>query len=131
MFDKPERRSALNGVVEPGTYGRKVAGGPGITLRERPNLSIVQVAAYPDTAEEAANVLQSLIGAYPPQEPNRSIMVESTQVCWIGPNKWWVIETDQRHRAESLISTAGSRDWQHRHLLPPDCNVVLAGTTDY
>ena len=65
-----------NGVAEPGTYGRKVAGGPGITLRERPNLSIVQVAAYPDTAEETGNVIRSLIGAFPPPEPNRSIMVD-------------------------------------------------------
>ncbi len=104
MFDKPERRSALNGVVEPGTYGRKVAGGPGIILRERPNLSIIQVAAYPDTGEKAGNVIQGLFGALPPPEPNRSIMVESTRICWIGPNKWWLIETDQRPGAESLAS---------------------------
>ena len=108
MFDQPERRSALNGVVEPGTYGRKIAGGPGITLRERPNLSIIQVAAYPDTAEKTGTVIRSLVGAFPPPEPNRSIMVDSTQICWIGPHKWWIIETDQQNRAESIASHLGN-----------------------
>ena len=42
MPDEPLRRSALHGLVNPGTYGRKVAGGPGIVLSERPFLSIVQ-----------------------------------------------------------------------------------------
>lgn len=107
MFDKPERLSALKGVVEPGTYGRKIAGGPGIALCERPNLSIVQVAAYPDTAENTGRVIKSLIGVLPPPEPNRSIMIESTQMCWIGPHKWWIIETDQRNRAESITSQLG------------------------
>jgi hypothetical protein len=84
VFDKPERRSALHGVVEPGTYGREIAGGPGITLCERPNLSIIQVAAYPDTAEKTGNVIRSLVGAFPPPEPNRSIMVDSnrSRVIW-------------------------------------------------
>ena len=108
MFDKPERLSALNGVVEPGTYGRKIAGGPGITLRERPNLSIIHVAAYSDTAEKAGNVIRSLVGAFPPPEPNRSIMVDSIQIFWIGPHKWWIIETGQRHRAESIASHLGN-----------------------
>ncbi len=108
MVDKPERLSALNGVVEPGTYGRKSAGGPGITLRERPNLSIIQVAAYADTTEKAGIVIQGLVGAVPPPEPNRSIMVDSTQICWIGPHKWWVIETGQRHRADSIASQLGN-----------------------
>ncbi len=108
MFDKPERLSALNGVVEPGTYGREIAGGPGITLCERPNLSIIQVAAYPDTAEKAGNVIRRLVGALPPPEPNRSIMVDSIQICWIGPHKLWIIETGQRHRAESIASHLGN-----------------------
>ena len=53
MSDKPQRRSALAGVLEAGTYGRKLEGGPGVILRERPNLSITQVAAYGPTAEDA------------------------------------------------------------------------------
>jgi sarcosine oxidase subunit gamma len=107
VFDKPERLSALNGVVEPGTYGRKTVGGPGITLRERPNLSIIQVAAYADTADETGAVIQDIIGALPPPGPNRSIMVESIHICWIGPHKWWIIETDPRHHAESIAGSLG------------------------
>ena len=61
VFDKPERLSALSGVIEPGTFGRKIAGGPGITLRERPNLSIIQVAAYADTAEETGADRKSVV----------------------------------------------------------------------
>ena len=102
MFDEPERRSALNGVIEPGTFGRQVAGGPGITLSERRNLSIIQVAAYADTAEATARVIASLVGAPPPPEPNRSVMVGATQICWVGPHKWWIIETDPGQGAESM-----------------------------
>jgi len=108
VFDKPERLSALSGVIEPGTFGRKIAGGPGITLRERPNLSIIQVAAYTDTAEETGAVIQDLIGVLPPPEPNRSIMVDSIQICWIAPHKWWIIETDQRHGAEFIAGHLGN-----------------------
>ena len=104
MFDKPERLSALNGVVEPGTHGRDIAGGPGIILCERPNLSIIQVAAYADTAEEAGAVIRDLIGALPPTRPNRSIKIDATQICWIGPHKWWIIETEGRRLAESIAS---------------------------
>ncbi len=107
MFDKPERLSALHGLVIPGTYGLEIAGGPGIALCERPNLSIIQVAAYADTAEETATVIQDLIGALPPPEPNRSIMVDATQICWIGPHKWWIVETEQPRRAESIASRLG------------------------
>ena len=108
MVDKPERLSALNGAVKPGTFGRELAGGPGITLCERPYLSIIQVAAYADTAEETGNVIQGLIGASPPMPPNRSVMVDSTQICWIGPHKWWIIETEHRRRAESMASRLGN-----------------------
>ncbi len=107
MFDEPERHSALRSVIEPGSYGRKTAGGPGITLCERPNLSIVQVAAYADTAETTRAVIRSLVGAFPSPRANRSIMVESTQICWVGPHKWWIIETDRRDRAESMSRELG------------------------
>jgi sarcosine oxidase subunit gamma len=107
VFDEPERHSALRSVIEPGSYGRKSAGGPGIILCERPNLSIVQVAAYADTAERTRTVVQSLVGAVPPSEPNRSVTVELTQICWIGPYKWWIIETDRRSLAESIARELG------------------------
>ena len=107
MSDKPHRLSALNGVLEAGTYGRKLVGGPGVVLRERPNLSITQVAAYGDTAEEAGNVIESLLGVFPPREPNRSVRVEATQICWIGPHRWWIIEPEQEHRADSIARQLG------------------------
>ncbi len=34
--------------------------------RERPNLSIIRVAAYSDTAEKTGTVTRSLVGAFPP-----------------------------------------------------------------
>ena len=107
MPDQPQRRSALKCVIKAGTYGREVAGGPGITLGERPNLSIVQVAAYADTAAETGAVIQDLIGALPPPEPNRSVMVGAIQICWIGPHKWWIIESEQARRAQSIAGNLG------------------------
>ena len=107
MSDQPERLSALNGLVKPGIFGREIAGGPGITLSERPYLSIIQVAAYAETAGDPGAVIQDLIGVSPPTEPNRSILAGSTQICWTGPHKWWIVDTDQRHSAESLASQLG------------------------
>ena len=108
MSDKPERQSALKGVVEPGTFGRELTGGPGITLCERPNLSIVQVAAYADTAEQTGTVIESLVGDLPPKQPNRSVTVGSAQVCWIGPHRWWIIESDAGISAESIANQLGN-----------------------
>ena len=107
MSDKPHRRSALKGVLEAGTYGRELVGGPGVILRERPNLWITQVAAYGHTAEEAGTIIENLLGAFPPREPNRSVRVEATQICWVGPHRWWIIETKQEHRADAIARQLG------------------------
>jgi sarcosine oxidase subunit gamma len=107
VSDKPHRRSALTGVLEAGTFGRKLEGGPGVILRERPNLSITQVAAYGPTAEEAVNVIESLLGVVPPGEPNRSVRAGAAQICWVGPHRWWIIETEQEHRADAIARQLG------------------------
>jgi sarcosine oxidase subunit gamma len=36
-------------------------------------------------------------------------MVDSTQICWVGPHKWWIVETDRRDRAESMARELGDR----------------------
>ena len=108
MSDQPERLSALNGLVKPGIFGREIAGGPGITLSERPYLSIIQVAAYAETAVETGAVIQDLLGVAPPTEPNRLILAGSIQICWIGPHKWWIVDTNQRHSADSLARQLGA-----------------------
>ena len=106
MPDEPQRLSALKGVLEPGTFGAQT---PGITLCERRNLSIIQVAAYADTAQSTENIIQDFIGALPPTQPNRSIAAGAARICWIGPHKWWIVETDQPHSAVLLADQLGDR----------------------
>ena len=106
MADEPQRLSALKGVLEPGIFGART---PGITLCERRNLSIVQVAAYADTAQTTRNIIEDFIGALPPSEPNRSIAAGAAQICWIGPHKWWIVQTDRPRDANSLARELGDR----------------------
>ena len=47
------------------------------------------------------------MGALPPPEPNRSIIVGSSQICWIGPHRWWIIETEVGAGVEAIAKRLG------------------------
>ncbi|MGH6948603.1 MAG: sarcosine oxidase subunit gamma [Kiloniellales bacterium] len=55
-------RSPLEGHLKPGRLG-KPDGEAGVTLAERPVASLVQVAAWPDSAASVAQRLASLVGS--------------------------------------------------------------------
>ena len=71
-----ERTSPLAGVLAPGLSGLVGEAGPGVRLSTRTDLSLWQVAAWPETAAAVAARLQGEAGA----------------VVRVGPLKWWVID---------------------------------------
>lgn len=104
MSDQPQRLSALHGVIEPGVFGAEP---PGIVLCERPNLSILQVAAYADTAPAVAAVIEDHFGVVAPSTPNRAVQGDAIQICWIGPHKWWIVATDHAITAQKIAAQLG------------------------
>ncbi len=71
-----ERISALAGLATPRTAGPVGEAGAGVTLSTRTDLSLWQVAAWPESAAAVAARLAGEAGA----------------VVRLGPLKWWVID---------------------------------------
>jgi heterotetrameric sarcosine oxidase gamma subunit len=71
-----DRSSPLAGLTAPRMDGLLGEAGPGVTLSTRTDLSLWQVAAWPESAAAVAARLQGEAGA----------------VVRLGPLKWWVID---------------------------------------
>ena len=95
MSELPARRSALSTVYRPGRHGHP-DGEPGIRVRERRNLEIVQVAAYPDTAATVSEVIAGEVGVVPATEPSRAVVQGEIAILWMGPQRWWVVLPEGR-----------------------------------
>ena len=101
--------SPLKGVTEARIAGR---GEPGVTLTERKLVSLVQVAAWPDTAEAVEGIVASLVGCAPPQGPDGSSGDASTgnsggAILAIAPGRLLVESPDPR-LAQQLAGQIGS-----------------------
>lgn len=106
MSELPMRRSALTTVYRPGRYGEP-QGEPGIRVRERRDLEIVQVAAYPDTAVNVAGVIAGAVGVAPAVENCRATTQDGTAILWVGPQRWWVVLADGGDMATTLAAQLG------------------------
>jgi sarcosine oxidase subunit gamma len=73
-----ERISALAGLAAPRMEGLIGEAGPGVTLSTRTDLSLWQVAAWPDSAASVAARLKEEPGA-----------------VRLNPLKWWIIDGDR------------------------------------
>jgi len=101
MSELPARRSALTTVYRPGRYGEHHQQ-PGVRVRERRGLEIVQVAAYADTAKSVATVIAELTGLTPATENSRAVVRDDTAILWMGPHRWWVVLPDGRDLCTAL-----------------------------
>jgi sarcosine oxidase subunit gamma len=81
-----ERISPLAGLLTPRTEGV-----PGVRLGSRANLSLTQVAAWPDAASDVAAALGKALGVAPPP-PGRVAEGPDGALARIGPLKWWLID---------------------------------------
>jgi sarcosine oxidase subunit gamma len=75
---------------------RVPAGDAGVTLTERRLVSLVQVAAWPETAEQVEGILASLVGCAPPQGPSGSSGDATGAILAITPGRWLAESRDPR-----------------------------------
>jgi len=85
--------SPLKGHADPRTVGR---GEPRVELAERTLVSLVQVAAWPGTAEQVEGIVASLTGCAPPQGPSGSSGDAEGAILAIAPGRWLVESRDPR-----------------------------------
>ena len=75
---------------------RVPAGEAGVTLTERKLVSLVQVAAWPETAEQVESIFASLLGCAPPQGPAGSSGDAGGAILALSPGRWLVESRDPR-----------------------------------
>ena len=89
MPEMPSRRSSLTGVLEPGVFG--AAGEPGVTITERRNLTIVEVAVFEPPDAVATKAFADAVGITLPIEPNTSAASGDVSLLWSGPGRWLAV----------------------------------------
>ena len=105
MADTAMRLSPLNGDYQTGDFGAAGDAGPGVNLRERPGLSMVQVEAAPGAAADSLHVrLRSDFGLDLPATPNASTGDDSLRMIWVGPNRWLLVEPENRDLEAHLFT---------------------------
>ncbi len=75
---------------------RVPAGEASVALTERKLVSLVQVAAWTETAEQVEGILASLLGCAPPQRPSGSSGDAEGAILAIAPGRWLVESRDSR-----------------------------------
>lgn len=106
----PDAISPLRGHNEARVV-RRASDEPGVTLTERRLVSLVQVAAWPETAEQVEGILASLLGCAPPQGPSGSSGDAGGAILAIAPGRWLVESREPRlaqQLAEQIPPTLGA-----------------------
>lgn len=88
-----DRISPLQGHTDP-RVAAAGQGEAGVVLSERPIVSLVQVAAWPDSLEQVEDTLASLTHCAPPQRPSGSSSREATTIMAIGPGRFLIESGD-------------------------------------
>jgi len=84
-----ERVSALNGHYRTGRLGD--AGTCGVTLLENKNLSLIQLAAWPDTLNIVSVKAAQMVGVGQAPGPGRAEITPNGSLMRIEPLKWWLV----------------------------------------
>jgi sarcosine oxidase subunit gamma len=87
--------SPLRGHNEARVY-RHASDEPGVTLIERKLVSLVQVAAWPDTVEQVTDLVASLTRCAPPQGPSGSSGAAEGAILALAPGRLLVESRDPR-----------------------------------
>jgi sarcosine oxidase subunit gamma len=84
-----ERRSALDGHYETGTFGAKGPGAPGVTLREQRPQAMAQVNGAPEESALAAHFASRSLDRAP--MPLTAFRGEDVTMLWTGPGQWLAV----------------------------------------
>ncbi|PSH65950.1 MULTISPECIES: sarcosine oxidase subunit gamma [Phyllobacterium] len=101
-----ERQSPLGAFFVPGDHGNAAAG-VGVTLRERKNLSIVQVTAWIDTIPAVLTAIGSATGLVLQNKPGLGRVAGEKSVFGFAPGRYFVVGAtpDLELRLRSAISS--------------------------
>lgn len=83
-------RSALRAHVAPET---SYAGEPGVTLRERTDYTLAQIASFRGREAELSEAVHARFGVELPTSPKR-VVSGATSFIWAGPGKWLATSTE-------------------------------------
>lgn len=133
MADTPARRSALAEIYHVGRCGTQSAH-PDIVLRERRDLTMIDLRGNPQHAEFLASA-QAALGCALPLAPNTSVMSQDCNALWLGPDQWLLVGsrasetlpivggflTDVSH-GRAAVRLSGARG---RELLAKGCGLDL------
>ena len=100
-----ESQSPLGRTFTPGDHGNSAAG-VGVTLRERKNLSIIQVTAWPDTIPTVLTAIGSATGLVLQNKPGLGRVAGEKSVFGFAPGRYFVVSAtpDLESRLRSAIS---------------------------
>ena len=91
-MNEPPRRSALEGHCQPGRFGVRSEGAPGVVLAECRPRSIAQVNGAPE-----AGALAEALGATASEvSPNRAFHAGAATYAWNGPGQWLAESAEQQ-----------------------------------
>lgn len=108
MPDGETRISALTAGYRVGSFG--AAAGPGIVLRERRPLAIVQIATWPKQSAAARAAASGVLGGGSlSTAPNTSVVAGTTAILAIGPERWLAVAPERASHdlAAALASALG------------------------
>jgi len=106
MPEHLQRQCALAAVYQAGRFGQAVPT-PGITVQQLQGLSIIQVAAYPDTASKTGQIIQSVCGLAPADKPRQAVMQDTLRILWNGPQRWWIVQPEDATLLQCLREELG------------------------
>jgi len=84
-----DRQSALAGHYKPGVHG--AGDGSAVTIQERCDFDLVQIAAWPDSADHVAAIIAERTGCAVPEGNGGSASAGDVRVLWNGPDRWWIV----------------------------------------
>ena len=83
------RISALEGYYHKGVFGKK--DNLGVMITEVRNLTLYQVAAWPDTLNDVGKKIAEFLSLPEYPEANKGLSVNEVSMLRLEPLKWWVI----------------------------------------
>ncbi|WP_422367133.1 sarcosine oxidase subunit gamma [Pelagibius sp.] len=97
--------SPLKGHSEPRVVASQ--GDPGVVLMERQIVSLVQVAAWPDTLAQVEQAVATVTHCAMPERPSGSTARDATAIMAVGPGRY-LIESDDPGLPTKLTTAIGA-----------------------
>ena len=133
-----KRRAALHETILHGDFGEIKNNQPGVTITNRAELSMVQVAAWDDQVVNTIANIEKSIGIKPDQSACSAIQSDAISALWLGPDRWLIVEKENRDleaviREEVTEEMAAITDQSHSRCVlrlsgPQARNVLRKGT---